>query len=459
MGPQTYDNIGSETYPTSNIIQKGTGNEHLGDSCIFDNGTTVCVNTTLKINGNVGIGATPSVWGNGTECSLQIKNASIYEYGSYETALQVNAFYNTSVAPSGWKYISTGVQCIGQLQLSGGDLTYNVANPGTAGCAITWNTKFNITRTGCVGIGTATPGYRLEICGDGTGIGELAVKGTGTDIGLALNNTGTGGKAWRILSTGGGSGAGNGKLITWDGTGYGWVMDCGRNMGIGTTTVDSYPNYTVLQVGCTNGIIQTYDGTVKTAMVSNSQGAGLMGTRTNHDLRIVSNDTERIRIMSTGITCFACQVCAASGVKFGSGATTLNYYEEGTWTPQLYWSAGGVYNMSGINCGRYTKVGNVVNLQFQLQWGSYNGGASGGTLRVGPVPFANNSASRGAGSITAISPNSMALNSGYTWLGMTIDPGANFIYLIENASAGGYSHTPQVGASGIVYSLSITYTV
>ena len=43
MGPQTYDNIGTETYPTLNIVQKGTGNEHLGDSCIFDNGTTTCI--------------------------------------------------------------------------------------------------------------------------------------------------------------------------------------------------------------------------------------------------------------------------------------------------------------------------------------------------------------------------------------------------------------------------------
>jgi hypothetical protein len=52
MGPQTFDNIGSETYPTNNIIQKGTGNEHLVDSCIFDNGTTVCINANLKSNSN-----------------------------------------------------------------------------------------------------------------------------------------------------------------------------------------------------------------------------------------------------------------------------------------------------------------------------------------------------------------------------------------------------------------------
>ena len=44
MGPQTFDNIGSETYPTSNIIQKGTGNEHLVDSCIYESGGCVGIN-------------------------------------------------------------------------------------------------------------------------------------------------------------------------------------------------------------------------------------------------------------------------------------------------------------------------------------------------------------------------------------------------------------------------------
>jgi hypothetical protein len=51
MGPQTYDSIGNEIYPTNNIIQKGTGNEHLVDSCIFDNGTTTCVKNNFISTG------------------------------------------------------------------------------------------------------------------------------------------------------------------------------------------------------------------------------------------------------------------------------------------------------------------------------------------------------------------------------------------------------------------------
>jgi hypothetical protein len=71
MGPQTYDNVGNETYPTSNYIQKGTGNEHLVDSCIIDDGTTVCVNTTLKASGQVcGIMGNFSCIGVGTNTTV-----------------------------------------------------------------------------------------------------------------------------------------------------------------------------------------------------------------------------------------------------------------------------------------------------------------------------------------------------------------------------------------------------
>ena len=53
LGPETYDSLGNETYLTCNRISKGTGKEHLVDSCIFDNGTTVCVNANFIGSGQV----------------------------------------------------------------------------------------------------------------------------------------------------------------------------------------------------------------------------------------------------------------------------------------------------------------------------------------------------------------------------------------------------------------------
>jgi hypothetical protein len=443
-GPRT-STLGTESPLTCNYIAKSGGGDHLYDSCIIDDGTTTCIKNNLIGTGTGIFSSDFSSYGTfGSFGQLSIT-------GITDTNKRLSIGYNTS----------TNTAFIQSMQ------------NGTAYTPLLLNST-----GGNVGIGTTTPGYRLEICGDGDGTGELAVKGTGTDIGLALNNTGTGGKAWRILSTGGGSGAGNGKLITWDGTGYGWVIDCSRNMGIGTTSPVA-----TLHVGGTTGDraificsscktsnpaylrligVNSNDATTQFQIVHRGNHSNVGYTdRIDFGVNNGSLWCERVIRLDFNGNVGMCEgsLSVAGGVKFSGGSSTLSYYEEGGWYPQLYWSAGGVYNMSGINCGRYTRVGNTVDLQFQLQWGSYNGGASGGTLRVGPVPFANNGGSRAAGSVTAIASNSLALDTGYTWLGLTIDPGANFIYLIQNASAGGYSHVPQVGASGTVYSLSITYSV
>jgi len=55
LGPETYNNLGNETYLTCNKLSKGTGKEHLVDSNIFDDGTTICLGGNTKINSS-GIG-------------------------------------------------------------------------------------------------------------------------------------------------------------------------------------------------------------------------------------------------------------------------------------------------------------------------------------------------------------------------------------------------------------------
>jgi hypothetical protein len=51
LGPETVDNLGNETYLTSNRIPKGTGKEHLNDSNITDSGTLITLGSNAVVNG------------------------------------------------------------------------------------------------------------------------------------------------------------------------------------------------------------------------------------------------------------------------------------------------------------------------------------------------------------------------------------------------------------------------
>ncbi len=53
LGPETYDNLGNETYLTRNKIIKGGGYEHLADSQITDDGTTVSIAGNLDLTGSI----------------------------------------------------------------------------------------------------------------------------------------------------------------------------------------------------------------------------------------------------------------------------------------------------------------------------------------------------------------------------------------------------------------------
>ena len=53
LGPETYNDLGNETYLTVNRIPKGKGNEHLNDSNISDNGTLVNINSNTNITGSL----------------------------------------------------------------------------------------------------------------------------------------------------------------------------------------------------------------------------------------------------------------------------------------------------------------------------------------------------------------------------------------------------------------------
>ena len=81
------------------------------------------------------------------------------------------------------------------------------------------------------------------------------------------------------------------------------TLDASGNLGIGTTSLLSFANYTTLRVGgssTTIGLISAYDGTTDMRMSTANNGTGIVGTSTNHPVVFTSNNTERARIDSSG---------------------------------------------------------------------------------------------------------------------------------------------------------------
>ncbi len=66
MGPETYNDLGNESYISANRLPKGSGVEHLRDSNISDTGTVVSINSNTGVTGSLGITGSLTVAGAGT---------------------------------------------------------------------------------------------------------------------------------------------------------------------------------------------------------------------------------------------------------------------------------------------------------------------------------------------------------------------------------------------------------
>ena len=91
-------------------------------------------------------------------------------------------------------------------------------------------------------------------------------------------------------------------------------------------------------------------------------------------LRLTSNGTLQLR-NSPGIDFSQIQTNVA-----GMTSETLDSYEEGTWTPVFADNSGGEATMT-VQQGFYTKIGNIVNVWFQIAW------SDKGTLGASAVAY------------------------------------------------------------------------
>ena len=531
LGPETYDSLGNETYLTTNILSKGTGKEHLIDSCIFDNGTTTCIKNNLigtgttcfqsdvYINGDLRMSGNDSfIWspsGSSTgftgfydaynsQIALMVCNNSghlllqparcnvgigtnnptnkltISNNGDAVVAFKINdtnanaSFLSlnasntdsaiiaggTSAIPfdiytggcSRMRITSTGIACFacqictkslwfasnttGQITFGNNDACnpYIVSDSNNSLYLGNNNSyKILIPQDGCdmvfrTSATYANPQTRLTI----TSAGNVAIGATSN-----LNNFTIKSSSDTITSGGlsfqsrtcvtnfiamGLNSCNDFEIQTW--TAPSWItrlyIKNNGNIGIGTTVgtaalgiggSGAQTTANLTDGGSRIGIIES----IPIGGEAGNGGALVLGSDTwgngagrgqialkallingsgcgTSDLAFslrndpsCSNLTERMRITSTGIACFACQVCAPSGVKFGSGSSTLNYYEVGSWTPDVIRSSSNPTVSYVERYGSYVRVGNVVNLWFDITMSSISGGS--GTYLIAGLPF------------------------------------------------------------------------
>jgi len=469
-GPETYDSLGNELYLTCNILSKGTGKEHLVDSCIFDNGTTTCVKNNLVVG--VGNFTTCLTFGDWTTSTNILSSNKPNEQGAYIRAAVSTAanptyafqddrctgMYRDSTNALGFATSGSArmtISCTGLVGIGATPLTAtsailqieqaqgNIFAIRRADCSNTGNARvlfqaynasgtlqntgiveagldnsttngylgfyagtaamnMKITSNGRVGIGT-TPDYgTLSIfCTDNSIIGStewgsstacnvtMAVYNgsqcVGSASGLRLITRNSGASIWNIYNIS--QGATSGDLVFGNGAnGTGTEkmrITNGGMVGIGTTPLSWGSGTTALQIGTTGALWnRASDGLVVLVANSYFNGTSDIQICTGYSNRIYFNNGQTnferaastsaagttpwatsMIISATGITCFACTICApnyAGGTSYtidfvvvaggggGGGAEMSNGYGGGGGA-----GGGGGYLASSIsvNCG------------------------------------------------------------------------------------------------------------
>lgn len=298
---------------------------------------------------------------------------------------------------------------------------------------------------GNVGIGITNPSYALDISGGSSNVYIRAFTSGSSNWSTLLLQNGLG--TWHITNDNAGT------------FNIGTTGDPSTNQKLSITSGGNTCIFCQLSVGPVV-IIGNQGGTDTTVLTGGSgQGSAL---RMNYAGGSMQN-----LLAGNGDNYFNCllgKLNAAGGVKFGSGATTLNYYEQGTWTPRLK-NGSFTTNAGTSNVGWYTRIGNLITVGGTLDWGAGSGAQDGNSLQITCLPFASSNVSneRNVGQPGAPAAGSIGFKcTGKGQLVLVNDPGNVYIYLIETFQDGSYTtyiHNPLVANAGTLYGFQLTYHI
>ena len=170
-GPRNTGTIGNESPLTCNVIAKSGGGDHIYDSCIIDDGTTVCVNANLKGSGQVcGLMGTFSCVGIGTQSpsvnlevigTIASGNADLgwgrFYYDTETVKLQASKNGTDAINMSFWTQASGGGFAERMRITGGGLIGVNTTTP-SAEFQLNKNCDVTIALSNCVGVTSGNRG-------------------------------------------------------------------------------------------------------------------------------------------------------------------------------------------------------------------------------------------------------------------------------------------------------------
>ena len=322
LGPETYDSLGNETYLTTNILSKGTGKEHLVDSCIFDNGTTICIKNNLVTTGTAcftnSIIATQSTNG---EQALSVINTNSGACAAAVFNLQ-NDTNSSQIVYTSSTYTGVygcGANAINIINRNSGPINFLTA--GYSSAAI----RMAITNCGIVGIGIISPvadDGNLVVAGAiGTGQGTA---NTVAQINIWETTSGNKSGLWFGSMTNANTGiigsrtaTGNIAFQTYCG---GWAermrIAYNGNVGMGTNNPSDNLHIVASEVGNVGISIQntnaSYSSQLRFLNCAGTEKAAVTFVQSTNSLNLNVNQIDGLIISCTGVSSFSSCVAGNS---------------------------------------------------------------------------------------------------------------------------------------------------
>jgi len=251
---------------------------------------------TLDSSGNLGLGVTPSAWGDMKALQINSFGSAVAAWNTNRnTYILSNAYYDTS-----FKFSTTATASAVYYNASGETGVHSWHTAGapasrTAGNAISFTQAMTLDASGNLGVGVTSvtaPGASrqgIQVASAAGGAVLLGQSATATNNARVLGaNSGA-----ELLLAGG---AGNPVTIYTDGTERARITS-GGDVGIGTSSpserLDVYLNSTgniSAKVGNTSGSVQLLQ----------SNGIAYLYTAANQPIAFSTNNTERMRLDSAG---------------------------------------------------------------------------------------------------------------------------------------------------------------